>query len=165
MAAAWAFVLLAGCTTTTKEEGSSLSGLFSGAGETGTGPAVRQVSERDRFASAEYSRFHGRLTASLPGAVEENLDAVAEAVRKAGLVVREREGDKIQGSVTALMSDKRTVTVDLSGKALDITEVRIRVAPARHLDPILPGGDEDASRLLLQYIRVEAGLNPDGTRR
>lgn len=113
--------------------------------------------EKSPTPTAQYNKVTGKLSSVLPGSIEKNLNNVETAAQDAKVQIVSQKADAISATVKGELADNRAFTIELSGKGFDNTEISIRVAP-KGIDFKLLAGDEDASRMLLDYVQKAAGV-------
>jgi hypothetical protein len=143
---------------------------FSGKGDEKAKPEPAPEAEQapapeDPYRAATYNRLTGQLHALLPGSIEDNVRNVETAVLKAKIHIIGKRVDGITANIKGRLADRRVFEIQLTGVEFKETAIAVRIPPSGIIDPKLVGGDEDGARMLLAYIRREAGLNADGRRK
>jgi hypothetical protein len=138
--------------------------LVTGAALAGDGPRTYSVAwgkkkqkQKSAAATASYNKINGKLSTLLPGSVEKSVDNVERGARKAGVQIVSKKADAISATIKGELADNRDFTIELSGKGFEQTAISIRVAP-KGVDLKVVAGDEDASRMLLDFFLREAGV-------
>jgi hypothetical protein len=119
----------------------------------------------DPYQATTYNRLTGQLHALLPGSIEDNVRHVETAVLKAKIHIIGKRVDGITANLKGRLADRRVFEIQLTGVEFKETAISLRIPPSGIIDPKVVGGDEDGARMLLAYIRREAGLKADGRRK